>query len=106
MPLRPRLRRILGGLVRPPFASDTLADPQRRLLVLERFLVTSASSNQGAASLRVVTYGDHAIHAFANRLDVGDENDLLEPIMQSAQQLDDVEPARFVEGAEHLVQNQ
>src|SRR5829696_1693858 len=56
--------------------------------------------------LLVVAYVDHAVESLAHLLDVRDEDDLLEPVLQPAQQLDDVLTPRLVQRAEHLVENQ
>jgi hypothetical protein len=37
---------------------------------------------------------------------MGDQNHLLETVLQSAQQLDDVEPPGFVQRAEHFIENE
>ena len=47
--------------------------------------------------IRIVAHTDHTIQPFTHRLDVSDEDYLLESILQSAEQLDDVEASRFVE---------
>ena len=37
---------------------------------------------------------------------MGDQNHLLETVLKSAQQLDDVEPPRFIQRPEHFVENE
>ena len=56
--------------------------------------------------IRVVADAYHPIEPFAHRFDVRNENHLLEAVLESTQELDDVEASRFVERAEHLVENQ
>src|SRR3954468_14829178 len=107
MPLRPRPCRCLDRLggAAPAVTTHILADAKRRLLIIEYYIVCRIVTHDRGACCGVVTNCDHAIHSFTYGLDVCDENDLLEPILQSAQQFHDVEPPGFVERAENLVEN-
>src|SRR5579875_3534366 len=58
------------------------------------------------AGLLVVAHRDDAIESFANGVDVRDQNDLLETVLKTTQQIDDVVAARLVERTEDFVEDQ
>src|SRR5437868_525716 len=100
-PLRARSRAALDGLFPDALTSARLALPLR--LVEEGGFATHGGlarlrfSHDGSARIGIIAHCNHSIDTLPHRLDMRDQDDLLKPVLQSAQQLHNIEPARLVQ---------
>src|SRR6266550_9599968 len=95
-PLRARSRAALDGLFR-----DALTHARLALRLVEEGgfvahggLASLRFSHDGSARIGIIAHCNHSIDTLPHRLDMRDQDDLFKSVLQSAQQLDNIEPAR------------
>src|SRR6202008_4838602 len=93
-PLRARSRAALHGLLPDALASArrTIRPVEKCWLVPHDGLARLGFGHNGSACVGVIAHCNHSIDTLPDRLDMRDQNDLLEPVLQSAEQLDNIEP--------------
>src|SRR2546423_14312271 len=104
--LAARLRRVLSAFLSHSLPASTITKTERGLVAIVEVEIVGPFAHHGAPCLRVITHCDHAVHALTHWLYMCNENDLLEPIVQSAQQFHHVEATCLVQRTEDFVEDE